>query len=61
MRLAAFDILPLDDPINFMLSLEPTDPINEKFEGVGFESKYFLNNMGSLMLVIMMYPLGLIV
>ena len=29
------------------------DPVNEKFETVGFESLYFMNNLGSFILIIM--------
>ena len=57
MRLAALDILPMDEPINYLLDIEPTDPLNEKFEGVGLESEYFLNNMGSLFLVYFCFPI----
>ena len=28
------------------------DPVNEKFETVGFESLYFMNNLGSFILII---------
>ena len=31
----------------------PTDPVNEKFETLGLESLYFINNLGSFFLVIL--------
>ena len=48
MEIAAFDIIEIGEPLDKMLSVEPTDPINQNFEAVGFESIYLLNNMGTL-------------
>ena len=48
MQIAAFDIIEINEPLDNLLDLEPTDPINENFEAVGFESIYLLNNMGTL-------------
>ena len=48
MQIAAFDIVEIGEPLDKLLDLEPTDPINENFEAVGFESIYLLNNMGSM-------------
>ena len=48
MQIAAFDIIEIGEPLDNLLDLEPTDPINENFEAVGFESIYLLNNMGTL-------------
>ena len=48
MQIAAFDIIEISEPLDDLLDLEPTDPINENFEAVGFESIYLLNNMGTL-------------
>ena len=35
------------------MELTPEDPVNEKFETIGMESKYFINNMGSFFLALM--------
>ena len=48
MQIAAFDIVEISGPLDSLLNLEPTDPINQNFETVGFESVYLLNNMGTL-------------
>ena len=38
--------------VNNALELLPTDPVNEKFETIGLESLYFINNLGSFFLVV---------
>ena len=48
MRIAAFDIVEIGGFLDNVLSLEPTQPLNENFEAVGFESIYLLNNMGTV-------------
>ena len=47
MDIAAFDFLDSIDPMSKILELEETGPINNNFEGLGFETLYFLNNMGT--------------
>ena len=42
----------IGDYVNDALALFPTDPVNEKFESVGLESLYFINNLGSFFLVV---------
>lgn len=57
--LAAFDILDIEglfqisEVFTDILNLLPTDPVNEKFETVGFESTYFTNNLGTFTLIIL--------
>ena len=41
--------------------MEPTDPVNPKFEAVGFESQYFLVNMGTMAVFYGIYIINLIV
>ena len=48
MRIAAFDIVEIGGFLDNVLSLEPTQPLNENFEAVGLESIYLLNNMGTV-------------
>ena len=48
MRIAAFDIVEIGGFLDDVLSLEPTQPLNENFEAVGLESIYLLNNMGTV-------------
>ena len=56
-QIAAFQIYDIGDHINDMLSLEPTDPFNQNFENIGLESMYVLNNMGTMVLFYVAYPL----
>ena len=48
--IASFDIVNLDPTINKALSLNATDPFNDNFGALGFQSIYLLNNLGSLLL-----------
>jgi len=56
MKIVAFDYLEIGDWINEALDLEPTEAVNSNYDAVGLESLYFINNMGSLFLMFMMYP-----
>ena len=56
-QIAAFDIIPMEDFYDDLLDLEPQEPLSEKFEAVGFESVYFLHNMGSLIIAFLVYPI----
>ena len=51
-KIAAFDFLPIDDFVYDKLELIPTDPVNEKFEMLGIETLFFINNMGSFIILI---------
>jgi hypothetical protein len=46
--------------INQILKLNSTEPLNENFNAIGFESMYFLNNMGSLLIGFLIYFFGLL-
>ena len=50
MTIAAFDLYEIGDDTNYILDLEPIEPVNENFNKLGFETKYFINNMGTLMI-----------
>lgn len=54
MQIAAFDLFELDPYINEYLDMQPSDPINEKFETIGLESIYFMNNLGTFTVVIIL-------
>ena len=48
MEIAAFDFLGNFDLVSWILpNHEETDAINNNFEGLGFETLYFINNMGT--------------
>ena len=46
-KIAAFDFFEIGDHVNRFLDLQPTEPVNEKYESIGFESLYFINNLGT--------------
>ena len=55
-QIAAFDFYDLNDIINSLLQIEPTEPFNENFEDIGFESRYIINNMGTMIFFYIFYP-----
>lgn len=46
-----FDVFEIGDYVNELLGLEPSDPVNEKFETMGLEDLYFINNVGSFSII----------
>ena len=60
-KIAAFDILEIGDFVDEYLNLDPTEPINEKFDTLGLETLYFINNVGSFVFVMIFYLLALLV
>ena len=63
MTIAAFDIIPTDDLFNDLFNVvkRPLDPLNENFETVGFETIYFVHNLGSLAIFMSICPLLMII
>ena len=57
MKIAAFDIIPTDDLFEIIFEVEPPDPITENFGTVGFETTYFLFNLGSLVFALISFPI----
>ena len=49
---AAFDVFEIGEYVEDYMELLPEDPVSEKFETIGMESKYFMNNMGSFFLAL---------
>ena len=60
-KVASFDIINIEPFINKALNLNKTEPMNENFAAIGFNSMYFMNNMGSLIIGFLIYFVGLIV
>ena len=52
-KVAAFDIFEIGEYVDEFLEMLPSEPVNEKFETVGLESYYFINNLGSFFLVVL--------
>lgn len=46
-EVAAFDYFDIGEFVDEFLVLEPTDPVNHKMEAIGFESRQFINNVGT--------------
>ena len=62
MEIAAFDFLGSVDMVSWILpDLEETEPINNNFEGLGFETLYFMNNMGTGFFFFVAYFLALLI
>ena len=55
-QIAAFDFYDLNDFWHEKLNIEPTEPFNDNFNELGFESRYMLNNMGTMFFFILLYP-----
>jgi hypothetical protein len=62
MKLASFNVIPLQNIYNMILPAPSWDrPINDSFDNLGFSSVFLLNNMGSMILGIVALPLLLCV
>ena len=55
-KIAAFDFYDTGDMVHQTLDLVPTEPLNGNFEELGFESRYLLNNMGTIIFMFLIYP-----
>ena len=58
MKIASFDLLPTDTFYDtyFRFSEKDSGPVNSNFESLGYESLYFLRNMGTLTLSLLSIP-----
>ena len=56
MQIAAFEVMDMDDSYT-RLSGETTDPLSDNFGVIGFNSMYFVNNMGTMGLTMAIIPL----
>jgi len=61
MSIAAFELFEIGEYNNSLLGLEATSPVNENYNAVGFESVYFINNMGTLFIFFLLYPIALLI
>ena len=59
-KIAAFDYIEISDFVDEFLELEPTDPVNNKLETVGIETKQFINNVGTFVFFLCCYYLALV-
>ena len=59
--IAAFDLYDTNDFWHDQLEIVETEPLNENFDKFGFGSRYMLNNMGTMILFYIIYPLLMLV
>lgn len=58
MEVASFDVLPMQDFYDKYLPTPSWDgPLNDRFDALGFQSLFFLNNMGSMVVGLLMIPI----
>ena len=55
MEIAAFDFFDFDDIIHENFNIEPTEPADIRFGTLGFESLYFLVNLGTMAVFFLLY------
>ena len=51
-RISAFDLVETNEFLTELLKLKPKDPLNAKFETIGFESPYLINNLGTFAIIL---------
>ena len=61
MTIAAFDLYDFSEALHEIFMIPPTGSMSSNFETIGFESSYFLVNMGSMLLFYIFYLLLLAV
>ena len=59
-QVAAFDFYETGEILDELLDIESTEPFNVNFEELGMESTYVLNNLGTLILFYITYPVLLL-
>jgi len=55
MAIAAFDFFETGPYLDVLLNLQPSDPANSNFAALGFESRFVMHNMGTLLLALVFY------
>jgi hypothetical protein len=55
MKIAAFDIIDTAKYWDKWLNQTETDGLNENFNSLGFDSMWFMNNMGTMFLAYIVY------
>jgi len=55
LSVAAFDALPTDDVYNYIFDIND-EPISENFKELGYETRQFMYNTGSLSFVMLLFP-----
>ena len=56
----ALEVIPTDNFFDTETEL-PVKPMTEAFKSVGYESKYFIRNLGSIAIYFAIYPILVVV
>ena len=51
LNIASFDFLPTDDIFDWFFVFKSSEPVTEKFGALGYETNYFVKNMGTVFIV----------
>jgi len=51
LQIVAFDVIPTDNAYDAVFGFEESQPVSTNFELTGYESVYFIRNMGSMYLL----------
>jgi len=57
LQIASFDIIDVDWYYRKLFRLPPTEPVNINFNMLGFESTYYISNLGTLVLVYLLFAI----
>ena len=60
-KIAAFQIIDMNDFFHKMLDISPTEPYGKNFEELGFESQYILNCMSIMVFFYVLYPVSILI
>ena len=60
-EIAAFDYYDISQFTDEWLELVPTDPVNSKLEAVGFETKQYINSVGTFSIILIIYAISVVV
>lgn len=61
MAIAAFDFFDIDEYVHDSFDIKPTEAVDVKFQLIGFESHYFIVNVGTIFVFYLIYLLNLTV
>ena len=57
MKIASFDLIPIGNYLDEKLNMTPNPPISVNFEAIGFDSMYCLINIGSILILMVLFPI----
>jgi len=59
-EIAAFDYVEVSDYFEMVFDISDAEPIDQNFEALGYETTFFLYNMGSMLFLLVLTPVMLI-